>query len=271
LSRGQRFHVPAGQPDHVAILSESAARRLWPGEDAVGRSLRLGTEGNFHEQRELLPDGQSWQVIGVARDTRGATLDGSDAQQVYLPLPEDRLPDYPILVRAESDPTLVMRAMAPAIAAVDPQLMATVSTLQGMLRQTPPFLAATISAAIATTISVFGVLLATMGIFSAVRYDVILRTREVGIRMAIGAQRRDVLSLMMWESLRPVGAGLIAGIALAMGASRLLRGVLYGLSVVDAVSFGSASLVFLTIALVASWLPSRRAMQIDPLVALREH
>jgi ABC-type antimicrobial peptide transport system permease subunit len=113
-------------------------------------------------------------------------------------------------------------------------------------------------------------LLAAMGIFSTVSYDVVLRTREVGIRMAIGAQKRDVLWLMMLQSLRPVCAGLIAGITLAIGAARLLRGVLYGLSVVDVISFGSASLLLLTIALLASWWPSRRAMQVDPLVALRE-
>jgi ABC-type antimicrobial peptide transport system permease subunit len=209
-------------------------------------------------------------VIGVVRDTRGVTLDGSDSQQVFLPLPEDRLQSYPILVRVQSNPILVMRAMEPAIAAADPDLIATVSTLQAMLRQTEAFLAASLSAAIATSISVFGVLLAAMGIFSAVNYDVILRTREVGIRMAIGAQQRDVLWLMMWQSLRPVCAGLLAGIVLAMGASRLLRGVLYGLGGLDIVSFAAASGLFLTVALFASWWPSRRAMHIDPLVALRE-
>lgn len=270
LSRGRGFHVQTGQPDRVAILSESAARRLWPGEDVIGRKVRLGTSRQFHEIGELLPDGQTWQVIGVARDTRGVTLDSSDSQQVFLPLPEDRLQDYPILVRVQSNPLLVMRAMEPAIAAADPELIATVSTLRAMLRQTEAFLAASFSAAIATTISVFGVLLAAMGIFSTVNYDVILRTREVGIRMAIGAQKRDVLRLMMWQSLRPVCAGLLAGVVLAIGASRLLRGVLYGLSSIDVVSFGSASVLFLTIAVLASWFPSRRAMQVDPLVALRE-
>jgi putative ABC transport system permease protein len=270
LSRGRGFQIQAGQPDRVAILSESAARRLWPGEDVIGREVRLGTNRQFHERGELLPDGQTWQVIGVVRDTRGVTLDGSDSQQVFLPLPEDRLQSYPILVRVQSNPILVMRAMEPAIAAADPDLIATVSTLQAMLRQTEAFLAASLSAAIATSISVFGVLLAAMGIFSAVNYDVILRTREVGIRMAIGAQQRDVLWLMMWQSLRPVCAGLLAGIVLAMGASRLLRGVLYGLGGLDIVSFAAASGLFLTVALFASWWPSRRAMHIDPLVALRE-
>jgi ABC-type antimicrobial peptide transport system permease subunit len=109
-----------------------------------------------------------------------------------------------------------------------------------------------------------------MGIYSTVSYDVVLRTREVGIRMAIGAQTRDILAVVMRGSLHSVLVGLLAGVVLSVGAARLLRGVLYGLSSVDAVSIGVASLLFLTIALVASWVPSRRAMRIDPLVALRD-
>ena len=233
-------------------------------------SLRLGTDGQFHNKGELLPDGPSWSVIGVVRDTRGVAIDGSDAQQVYLPLPKDRLQDYPILVRTHTDPTLVMRAIEPVITAVDPGLAATASTLQAMLRRTDAFLIASMSAAIASSISLFGLLLASMGIYSTVSYDVVLRTREIGIRMAIGAQKRHVLGLMIRGSLRPVVVGLLLGIVLAVGASRLLRGVLYGLGAIDVVSFAGACSLFLTIALAATWLPSRRAVRVDPLVALRD-
>jgi predicted permease len=271
LSRGRGFRAESGQPERAAILSASAAERLWPGQDPIGRSLSLGTDGQFHTKDELLPDGQSWVVIGVSRDTRGVTLDGSDAQQIYLPLPHDRRQDYPILVRTHADPVSVMRAMEPAIAAVDPALIATASTLQAMLRRSDAFLIASMSAAIASSISLFGLLLASMGIYSTVSYDVVLRTREVGIRMAIGAQKRNVLTLMMRGSLRPVLTGLLLGIVLAAGASQLLRGVLYGVSAVDAVSFASAAALFLIIALAATWLPARRAMRVDPLVALRDH
>jgi predicted permease len=270
LSRGQGFRHSVAQADHDAILSESAARRIWPGRNPIGQSLRLGTDGQFHNQGELLPDGPVWQVIGVARDTRGVTLDGSDSQQVYLPLPGDRLQDYPMLVRTNSDPRLLIGAVEPVIAAADPGLTASASTLQAMLRRTDAFLIASTSAAIASAISLFGMLLASMGIYSAVSYDVVLRRREVGIRMAIGAQKSNVLALMLLGSLRPVVFGLMSGTVLAVGASRLLRGVLYGLSAIDAISFAVASLLFLAIALAASWLPSRRAMRIDPLVALRD-
>jgi macrolide transport system ATP-binding/permease protein len=269
LSSGRGFQSQTGQPEHTAILSESAAQRLWPGQSPLGRGLRLGTGEQFHNKGELLPDGPAWQVIGVARDTRGVTLDGSDSAQVYLPLPADRLQDYPILVRTDSDPALVIRAMNPVVSAVDPSLAASTATLQEMLRQTDAFLIASLSAAIASTISLFGLLLASMGIYSTVSYVVVLRTHEVGIRMAIGANTRDILALMIRESTRPVLAGLLAGMVLAAGASHLLRGVLYGLHTVDILSFAGASFLFLAIALVATWLPSRRAMRVDPLVALR--
>jgi predicted permease len=266
---GHAFPPRAGQANHLVILSESAARRLWPGQNPMGHKLRLGTGEQFHNKGELLPDGPTWQVIGVARDTRGVTLDGSDSAQVYLPLPSDRLRDYPILVRTVSNPISVTRALDPLISAVDPGLAASVSTLQEMLRQTDAFLADSFSAAIALAISLFGLLLASMGIYSTVSYIVVLRTREVGIRMALGAQKRDILRLMMRESTRPVVSGLLAGMALAIGASQLMRGVLYGLGMVDPLSFLGASVFFLAIALIATWPPSRRAMRVDPMVALR--
>ena len=108
-----------------------------------------------------------------------------------------------------------------------------------------------------------------MGIYGTVSYIVVLRTREVGIRMAIGAQERDILGLILCESTRPVIAGLLAGMFLAVGASYLLRGVLYGLHTVDGISFVGVSLLFLAIALLAAYPPARRAMRVDPMVALR--
>jgi predicted permease len=269
LARGRGLTSPVERA-HVAIVSASAARRLWPAQDPIGQTLRLGTTGQFHERGELLPDGPTWEVVGVAQDTRGVALDGSDSQQVYMPLPPDRAQDYPILLRTNVDPDLLLRSLEPVIAQVDPRLSVTAATLQSMLRRTDAFLAASFSAAIASALGFCGLLLAVAGIYSTVSYDVVLRTRELGIRMAIGAHTRDILSVVMRGTLRAVLTGVLAGIVLAVGAARLLRGVLYGLSSIDVVSFVAASLLFLAIALVASWVPSRRAMQIDPLVALRD-
>jgi putative ABC transport system permease protein len=208
-------------------------------------------------------------VVGVARDTRGVEYDGSDSKQVYLPMPEGRLRDHPILIRTQSDPAQVTRAINPLISSVDPDLVATSSTLNEMLRQSASFIGSSLAAAIASTVGLFGLLLTLMGIYGTVSYIVVLRTREIGIRMAVGAQKRDILGLILRESIRPVLAGLLAGMFLAVGASYLLRGLFYGLNTVDGVSFVGVSLLFLAAALLAAYPPSRRAMRVDPMVALR--
>lgn len=269
LLYGRGFHSQTGQPEPAVILSESAAKELWPGENSIGRSLRLGTHGPTQSKNEMLPDGQAYQVIGVARDTRGVNFDGSDSEQIYVPLPEDRMLDYPVLIRTWSDPTQFMGAIGPVISSVDPNLVAHTSTLEEILRVTPLFATRSLVAAIASVVGLLGLVLASTGIYGTVSYIVVLRTREVGIRMALGAKRRDILALMLRVSTRPVIAGLLVGVCLAGGASYLLRGVLYGLGTVDGISFIGVSVLFLAIALVAAYLPSRRAMRVDPMVALR--
>ncbi|MFZ0590033.1 MAG: FtsX-like permease family protein [Bryobacteraceae bacterium] len=133
-----------------------------------------------------------------------------------------------------------------------------------MLRQSASFIGASLAAAIASTVGLFGLLLTLMGIYGTVSYIVVLRTREIGIRMAVGAQKRDILGLILRESIRPVLAGLLAGMFLAVGASYLLRSLFYGLNTVDGVSFVGVSLLFLAVALLAAYPPSRRAMQSIP-------
>jgi predicted permease len=269
LLSGHRFEAQAGLPENAVILSESAAQLLWPGQNPIGRSLRLGPGGQFQMKDEFPPDAPSYDVIGLARDTRGVLLNGSDSEQIYLPMPEDRLQDFPILIRTQAAPTQIMNAIGPIVLSIDPNVVAYTFTLEEMLRQTESFLSSTISAAIASSIGMVGLLLASMGIYGTVSYIVVLRTRELGIRMALGAKKRDVLILMLRESIRPVIVGLIAGMCLAIGASYLLRGVLYGLNTIDAISIVTVSALFLAIALLASYLPSRRAMRVDPMVALR--
>ena len=254
---GRAFQSHAGESERSIILSQSAARQLWPGQNPIGHTVRLG------------PDELAYQVIGVVRDTRGSDLNGADSRLLYLPLPEDQLPNYSILIRTRSDPAPVMRAIDSVIPPVDPDLVATASTLDEMLRRSPSFITSSIAAAIASSVGLLGLLLALMGIYGTVSYLVLLRTREIGIRMAIGAQKRDILGLILGESARPVIAGLLAGMVLAVGVAELLRGVLYGLHAVDPISFAGVSLLFLAIALLAACPPARRAIGVDPAIALR--
>jgi predicted permease len=270
LFLGRSFQPRSGQAERSVILSESAARQLWPGQNPIGRSLRLGvTDERFHNSGELFADGPAYQVIGVARDTRGVEFGGGDSKQVYLPLPEDRLQAHPILVRTQSDPAQLIRAIDLVISSIDPDLVATSSTIEEMLRRSPPFIVSSLAAAVASAVGLLGLLLAAMGIYGTVSFIVVLRTREVGVRMAVGAQKRDILGLILRESTRPVMAGLLVGMFLAVGASYLLRGLFYGLNTVDGISLAGVSVLFLAIALAAAYPPSRRAMRVDPVVALR--
>ena len=270
LVLGSGFQTQTVRTEQSIIVSESAAKQMWPGENPMGRGLRLGpVDEHRHSLSELIPDGPAYRVVGVARDTRGVQFDGSDTKKLYLLSPEDKIPTRPILLRTKSDPAGVINAIDPVIAGVDPELLTTTTTLDALLRTTAPFVVSSLAAAVASTVGLLGLLLASMGIYGTVSYIVLLRTREVGIRIAIGAQKRDILGLILLDTTRPVIAGLLAGMLLAVGASYLLHGVLYGLNTVDGISFVNVSLLFLAVAMLAAYAPSRRAMRVDPMVALR--
>ena len=269
LLSGRSFVSQAGRPEAFVILSQSAAQQLWPGENPIGRTLRMSTEGQFHAKDELLPDGPVYQVIGVARDTRGVELDGSDSQQIYVPLVDGRLQDYPVLIRTSARAAELLDAIGPVIGSLDPDVVATPATLDQLLRQTPPFLISRLAAIVASIVGLVGLIPAAAGIFGTVSYIVVLRTREVGIRMALGAKKRDILGLVLRESTQPVLAGLLVGMILSVGASYLMRAILYGLNIVDAISYIGVSTVFLAIALFAAYIPARRALRVDPMAALR--
>jgi putative ABC transport system permease protein len=274
---GSTFTSERGQTEQAVVLSESAARSLWPGRNPVGRSVRLGATDQrvasvdelLQKPTELLANGPAYQVLGVVRDIRGVEFDGSGTRQVYLPMRAGRFDGYPILVRIQSDPAPVIKAIDSLLASIDADILGKTSSLGEMFRQSGPFLVSTLSAAVASTVGMFGLLLASMGIYGTVSYVVLHRTREIGIRMALGAKTRDVLTLVLSETVRPVVAGVIVGLLFAVGASSLLRRVLYGVRTVDGVSFIGVSFLFLCVALLAAYVPARRAARVDPNVALR--
>lgn len=270
LSLGHSFRDQGGGAEYSVILSESVARQLWPGQNPVGRTVLLGlTDERFHSKDALLSSVQAYQVIGVAHDIRGDGFDANDSKRIYMPLPADRLQNYPLIIRTRSNPEYVMKAVDPVISSVDPSLMVTYSTLDEMLRQSASFIASSLAAMVASAVGILGLFLAVMGIYGMISYIVSLRTRELGIRMAIGAQKRDVVRLVLGESSRPVFAGLITGIVLAIVVSYLARRLLFGISAVDGTSLAGVSLLFLGVALLAAYPPVRRAMRVDPVVALR--
>jgi len=266
---GRGFRPASGAPEPTVVLSETAAQKLWPGQNPMGRTLEMNSGGQYHEKNELIPDGRRYEVVGVAHDVRGVLLDNSDAAEVYLQIPESRRSEFPTLIKTSVAPGQLLRGIGETIASVDGNTIANTSTLDDMLKQTPPFMVSSIVALVAGTVGLLGLVLSAMGIYGTLSYMVVLRTREVGIRMALGARRGEVLWLMLRQSSASVIYGLITGGLLAVGDFYLLRKVLYGVGPLDGVSYGSISTLFLLVALGASLIPARRATRVDPAVALR--
>jgi|GEM_PF-234352 len=271
LLLGQPFEPSGGASLRSVIVSESAAKKLWPEGNPLGRGLRLGPiDEQRHRRDELVADGPAYQVVGVVADKRTIAFDSLGSIEIYLPLPEEKMSGRPLLVRTRGDPSGVREGLVPLVKAVDPDLQVVASTLEEMIRQSSTFAASAMAAALAGIIGSCGLLLALMGIYGTVRYIVVLRTREVGIRIAVGAERNDVLSLVLRESMRPVLAGIVVGMAAAAGGSYWISRLVFGVENLDAFSLLVVSLLFTAIAAAASYAPARRATTIDPMVALRE-
>jgi putative ABC transport system permease protein len=270
LVAGHTFSERSAAPDPTVILSESAASELWPGENPIGKRVALDAANQFHEKTELIPRGDAYEVIAVAKDTRAITPQGGDNRKAYLSSPRDRIDGGALLlVRFRGDPNSIVVELNKQLHVVDPNLIVYASTLQDLLTSTPTFVVTRLSAIFASLIGGLGLLLACVGIYGTVSYAVTRRTREVGIRMALGARKGDVLRLIVLESGRPVMLGLLAGVAAAAGASRVLQALLFGLGSLDPVSFFGVGFLFVLIALLAAYVPARRAAQVDPMVALR--
>ncbi len=242
----------------VALLNEAMAKRYWPSESAVGRRITIA--------------GAERTVVGVSRNFRTGSLRDEPTPQVYLPLaqggPSAGLQTMTLVVRGQDprmDPGSLVRAEIRKLDAALPvaDIHPYATELAGQL--VPQRLGSAL-------LGLFGLLsltLAAVGIYAVISYSVTGRTREIGIRMALGARAQDVRALVVAQSARPVALGLALGIALGAAAARLLRGFLYGISPSDPVTFGGVTALLVLCALLAAWLPARRASKIDPVAALR--
>jgi predicted permease len=271
IVRGRPFaSEEAGQHAPVAIVSEATARRFWPGQDPIGRRLAIGgTEGGSSFAGEEAPVCPRCEIVGVARDVRGLRLDRPDEAFLYLPLSDARRWNDTILVRTQGDPALLLPALGRAVRGVDPNLPAVAGALGNMVSVDPRFVVSRIGGVLASAVGLLGLLLACLGVYGTVSYCVARRTRELGIRMALGAERARLLRLVVGEGVRPVLAGVAIGLAGSVAVGRVLSAMLFGLSPLDAVSFVGGSSLLVAIALAATWRPARRATRIDPMTALR--
>ena len=258
LLRGREFTEidREGAPGTV-VINETLAAKLWPNQDALGK--RVSTTG---------PEGPFLEVVGVARDSKYQSLGEVSRPYVYLPLQQSYDPKMTLVVRTMGEPKAVTPVVREQIRALNPNLpIAGVQTLREQLELT--LLPSRIAAWTLGGFGALALLLAGIGIYGVVSYGAAQRTREIGVRMALGAKEKDVLGLVLWDGLIVIGAGLAIGLLLAAAATRVISAFLYGLGATDPLTFVAVPLLLGAVALVASYIPARRAVKVDPLVALR--
>ncbi len=237
---------------HVAVISESMARIAWPGQDPLGKSFALG---------------DSFAVVGISGSVRSVKFGGSDTVQAYFPIEDGNRSSLSILVKTAGSPQDLARAALTEARRQDPSTFPTVELLSGAYRRN--LQGAEYSALAVSALGSIAQLLACFGIFGLVSYAVSQRTKEIGIRMALGAKPGEILYVVLRHLSVPVLAGLMAGVAGAAGLAQFLRGRLYGISNLDPMAYLAAIAVFVVTVAMAAVLPARKALSIDPLRALR--
>ncbi|MGA2421572.1 MAG: ABC transporter permease, partial [Candidatus Acidiferrum sp.] len=256
IVRGRSFSAQdLAQQARVAVISEALAKRYWPGTDPIGKRFNGGGNSAYRE------------VIGVAKDVRSVYLWSSDEPYLYLPVTPAEASDMQLFVRTDRNAGAVMGAIADSVRIMDSGLRVSTQRLDENLALW--IWPSQLGAALAATLGFFALFLAAAGIYAVMAYAVTQRTREIGIRMALGSQNTDLLKLLLGEGMRLVGVGAAIGLLAAAGGSRLLAKFLYGLNAVDGLAFASVSALLMVVALLACWLPARRAMRVDPMMALR--
>ena len=254
----------------VVVISEATARRFWPGQDPIGKRLNIGLErGTMSFPGQKDPYIPTSEVIGVARNLRNLALSNPDESYLYLPLSQSRQWTSTLLVRTSGNPLSVLPVLGSAVRRVDANLPVVAAPLDWMVSSDPYFVISRIGGALCSGVGALGLFLACLGVYGMVSYSVVERMHEIGIRMALGAQKRQVLGLVLRQSSKPMLLGTAIGIAASAAVSRLLSAMLFGLNSMDVISFAGVSLLLIVVALFAGWFPARRATRVDPMVALR--
>jgi predicted permease len=244
----------------VVVVNQTFAKRYWPGEDALGKTVWLGCDQQ--QQRTMA------QVVGVARDAKYESLDEDQRALVYRPLAQDWVGFMALIVETTGSPADFTAPLRSILHDLDPTLRVyEVQTLEQYA--TESLWKTRWQASLLAFFGGLAMVLAAVGLYGVVAYSVAQRTREIGVRLAMGAQRSDVMWMVLGRGLVLTAAGIAIGVLLSAAATRLIGRLLLGLSPLDPVSFASASLVWIAIAMLAAYVPARRAMRVDPVVALR--
>jgi putative ABC transport system permease protein len=242
----------------VTVINESLARRLWPGQNAVGKRLRQGgveSQAAWHE------------VIGVVGDVKLNGLDQEAPLQAYLPLALHNSGTVKLVVRTDGEPLALSKTVEQTIHSLDKDLTLDIRSMDELLGNA--MVRQRLTLTLLAILALLALSLAGIGIYGVMSYAVTERRQELGIRLALGATLRDVLMLVLVQGMKPTLLGVGIGSVAALGATRLLRELLYGVTPTDPRTFAGVAVLLTGVALVACWVPARRATKVDRLVALR--
>jgi predicted permease len=244
----------------VAIVSETMAKQFFPGEDPIGRRFTTG----FANAR-----GQWTEIVGLVRDTKVASLSEAASPAVYMPLAQRHETGVTLYVRASAPPGPLVAQIRREIQALEPNLpVPNIQTMNDTIGTS--LYAPRMGAVLLTVFGGLALVLASLGVYGVLAFSISRRTREIGIRMALGADRGRVFALVIREGMWLVGIGLAIGLAAGIYASKSIESFLFDVSARDATTFVIVPLVLIAVSLVACYLPARRAMRVDPMVALRD-
>jgi predicted permease len=246
----------------AVLVNERAAALLWPGQNPIGHQFTLGTRMG----QDDLPAGGT--VVGIAADVRDHGPLANVGPTVYLSHAQFPVSFMTLAIRTNGEPTTVIEPMRAALTELDPDVpMFSVRTMEQ--RVASAVVRPRVYLILLSLFAATAVLLAALGIYGVLMHAVAQRTREIGIRLALGARRGEVVGMVVRQAAVLAFAGLACGLVLAFGASRLIRSLLFGIEPSDAVTYAAVALTLLGIAVLASYLPARRASRIDPVRALR--
>jgi putative ABC transport system permease protein len=247
---------------HVAVVNQAFADQYLPGINPLGQPMVVHMKSK--EENETAPS----EIIGVVGDVRLMGLDTPAQPTVYWPHPELAMSRMSILVRASNDPTPLVSAVRGELRQLDrDQPMANVATMEQLVSDS--YSRSRFTMTVLAIFAAVALLLAAVGIYGVISYTVAQRTKEIGVRMAMGAQSRDVLRLILGQGSRLIFLGVVFGVTSALMATRLMTSLLYSTNATDPATFVEVILLLTLVALFACYVPARRAMRVDPLVALR--
>jgi putative ABC transport system permease protein len=241
-------------------VDEELVHRYWPHTDPIGKRITFN----------MLTDSSiKWiQVVGVVGHLAHEGLDAQKRVQVYFPLAQNGLPFLGYVVRTAGDPMAALSSVRAAVRSVDPELpLANVNTMEQLIDSSTG--QRRFAMLLLIGFSLLAMTLASIGLYGVMSYTVSQRSRELGVRLALGAGSREVLGLVLAQGLRLAFAGVVIGLVTAFGVTRVMKNMLFGLSSTDPLTFVTISLLLVAVALVASYLPALRATRVDPVVALR--